>query len=306
MATFLDKKKGYKSERSAMIGSIQLLAGAAMISFSAVFVKLAKVGPTVSAFYRMFFGGILLLAIALMLRKKIWAGWMAFGLMMACSLFFTVDLTVWHRSVHYIGPGLATILANFQVFFLAGFGIIIYKERVTLGYLFSVVLGLLGLFLIVGPDWSALKGDYKLGVLLGLLAALAYSFYLLVLRKLKSGWSTFSSLSAITIISLATAGLLAIQIRIENGSFSVPDSETWVYLISYGIVGQVLGWVLISKGIAKVDASKVGLILLLQPSLSFVWDILLFSRPTGMIEILGALMAITAIYMGSLKSAGGD
>lgn len=35
---------------------LRLLLGAVMISFSAVFVKLTTVAPTVSAFYRMFWG----------------------------------------------------------------------------------------------------------------------------------------------------------------------------------------------------------------------------------------------------------
>ena len=87
---------------------------------------------------------------------------------------------------------------------------------------------------------------------------------------------------------------------LEGESFVIPDSKTWISLIAYGFVGQVLGWVLISRGIAKVDASRVGLVLLLQPSLSFIWDILFFKRPAGLIEILGCIIAITAIYMGSV------
>ena len=283
------------------MGILQLLSGAVMISFSAVFVKLSNVEPTVSAFYRMFFGGLLLGIIVLVLRKESWVGWRPLGLMFACSGFFALDLIVWHRSINYVGPGLATILANFQVFFLAAFGVIVYKERLTFRFLISVLLGLLGLILIVGPEWSDLGTVYRIGVLFGLMTALAYSFFLLILRELQSRWSTLSPLFTMAIISLATALLLASQTGMEKASFQIPDRKTWGCLVAYGVMGQVLGWVLITKGISKVDASRVGLILLLQPSLSFVWDILFFSRPTGLIEILGALLAITAIYSGSIR-----
>ena len=46
-------------------GLILLALGASMISFSGVWVKLAHVGPTAAGFYRTFFGGVILLALAL-------------------------------------------------------------------------------------------------------------------------------------------------------------------------------------------------------------------------------------------------
>ena len=38
----------------AWVGTLQMIAGAVMLSFSAVFVKWAHVGPTMAGFYRMF------------------------------------------------------------------------------------------------------------------------------------------------------------------------------------------------------------------------------------------------------------
>jgi len=49
----------------------EMLAGAVLISFSAVFVRLADVGPSTSAFYRMAFGGVLLLIVTLALDGRL-------------------------------------------------------------------------------------------------------------------------------------------------------------------------------------------------------------------------------------------
>ena len=49
-------------------------AGAVLISFSAVFVKLAHVSPTMAGFYRTFFGGIMLLNCVVMLNAQRIAG----------------------------------------------------------------------------------------------------------------------------------------------------------------------------------------------------------------------------------------
>jgi drug/metabolite transporter (DMT)-like permease len=56
--------------------------------------------------------------------------------------------------------------------------------------------------------------------------------------------------------------------------------------------------VFISKRLPKIEASRAGLILLLQPTFAFVWDIVFFNRATTWLELSGALMALFAIYMG--------
>jgi len=276
-----------------------VLAGAVMISFSAVFVKLAHVGPIVSAFYRMAFGGIILLALVLLTGKIARITGKALILMTICALCFTCDLTVWHHSIFYVGPGLATILANFQVFFLAGIGFLLYKERLTFRYIVSVPLALMGLALLIMPQKMGHGPHFYRGVVLGLATALAYSAYLLTLRNLQSKFTHISAIFAIAIISLLTALGLGLEVILTSASFAIPDTTTWSALIAYGIAGQVLGWVLISKGIGKIEASRVGMILLLQPTLSFLWDILFFNRPTGLLDLTGAGVAILAIYLGS-------
>ncbi len=277
-----------------------VLAGAVMISFSAVFVKIAHVGPTVSAFYRMAIGGVLLTIIALLTGRVSRFPLRSFGLMVLCAFCFVWDLTVWHHSIFYVGPGLATILANFQVFFLAGIGFLIFKERLNLRYVISVPLALLGLGLLILPrNMVTPQPHFYLGVGLGLLTALAYSAYLLSLRRLQSRYTELSAFFVIALISLLTALGLGFEVIATRNSFAIPDTQTYLALIAYGIMGQVLGWVLISKGIGKIEASRAGLILLLQPTLSFVWDILFFGHPAGLFDLAGAALAIFAIYLGS-------
>ena len=51
--------------------TIRLLTGAVCISFSAVFVKVLSVPPTVSAFYRLLFGGGFLLLYILATKRSL-------------------------------------------------------------------------------------------------------------------------------------------------------------------------------------------------------------------------------------------
>jgi len=284
---------------SRIKGVILVASGATMISFAAVFAKIAGVSPTTSAFYRMLFGGLVLGAIVLLKKERFFQSRVVVLASMICGLLFAVDLTLWHRSINYVGPGLATILANFQVFFLAAFGVAVLRERLNIKLAISIPLAVAGLFLIVGLDFTGKNPNYGLGVILGILTAISYSSYMVVFRHMQSKSQAESSFSAVTIISLTSALALAALVPSLGENFTIPDARSLSILVAYGIVGQVLGWVLIAKGVPHVPTSQIGLILLTQPALAFIWDMIFFSRPTSPIELLGAVIAIVAIYLGS-------
>lgn len=283
------------------LGILQLVIGATIISFSPVFVKIAHVPPTAAGFYRTLFGGVFLLLLVLARRESLWRGWQPFGLAIACAAFFALDLTFWHRSIEYVGPGLSTILGNFQVFFLAAFGIVVLKERVDARFIISVPLAIVGLALLVGVDWRALPPDYRMGVIFGLLTAVMYASYTLILRRSQAQSVRLSAVANLALISLGTALLMALETPLQRESFRIPDAQSWYAMIAYGVLCQALGWIFISRGLVKVEASRAGLILLLQPTLAFVWDVVMFGRPTGLLDLVGALLALGAIYIGGTR-----
>ena len=281
----------------------RLIAGAVMISFSAVFVELVSVSPATSAFYRVLFGGLILLAIVLWRRERPRFSIAGLVMLSLAALFFALDLSFWHRSILFVGPGVATLLANFQVFILAATGVIAFRERLTLFQMLSIPLAISGLVLLVGLDWSSFSRGYQSGVLLGLITAVCYAGYLLSLRRARVTESSGSPFASITVVSLTTAVFLALAMWPEHASFAIPTWKDAGWLVCYGVFAQVLGWVLISSGISKVRASQVGLILLLQPVGAFIWDVTIFGRRFTVVQIAGALLALAAIYLGTIRRA---
>ena len=281
------------------ISLLFLLAGALLISFSAVMVKLAQVGPATSGFYRVLIGGAALCLVALLRGSRLWAGWPALGGALLAGLLFALDLSFWHRCIIHVGPGVATILSNLQVFALALIGVVFMGERPGWRLAVAIPLAMLGLWLLVGSSWYSHGGDYRLGVVLGLLTACAYTGYLLVLRwstRLAGGLAIEANMA---IISLACALILLAEALRAGESLAVPSAASWGWLALYGLGCHALGWVLISLGLRRVPASQAGLALLLQPTMAFVWDMVLFGRPTTLMEAGGAILALGAIYLGS-------
>jgi drug/metabolite transporter (DMT)-like permease len=287
------------NQRSPQI-LLRLVLGAVMISFSGVWVKVSHVSPTVSAFYRVFIGGIILLCMAAVRGEVHWRYNNRHLLInTGCGVLFATDLILYHYSIQYVGPGLGTILPNFQVFLLAFVGMAFLKETVRPMALFAMPLAFFGLYFIVGIDWRHLGQDYRLGLICGLGAAVCYTGVLLLLRKLQSDQAGASRFSVIMTVSLVTALLIALEVLWTRDSFRIPDIQTLLALIGLGFFSQVLGWLLITNALPHVRASLSGLVLLLQPALAFVWDVLFFKRPTSSLNWMGVVIALVAIYLGA-------
>lgn len=276
-----------------------MLGGAAMISFAPVFVRLTTVPPTTSAFYRTLIGGFMLLAVLRIRGERLWSGRGAFLALFAAGLCFAVDLWAWHRSIWFVGPGLATLLANFQVFCLALAGVLFFGEHLRAPLVIAIPMAFVGLALIVGVDWNSLGADYRWGIFFGLVTAVSYAAYILCLRRARMKATRVTVVGDLTVASLFSAvALLAVALS-EGASLAVPTMRDGVLLVGYALVAQVLGWLLITSSLKDVPASMVGLLLLFQPTLAFIWDVLIFGRAFGVTEVGGAALALFAIYLGS-------
>ena len=279
----------------------QLLFGAVIISFSAVFVKLAAVAPAVSAFYRLLFGGLTLLVmlaatgnLSAVRRAVAWPA-------LACAFFFSADLLCWHASIIYIGPGLATLVGNFQVFLITLVAAIQARRLPRAGFLAAMGLAMAGLYLVVGRGFAEQTPEFRLGVGYGLATAVFYGLFILTLKKAVTDGGRAAPMAAMAVLSLAGAVFLAPVLLVRGDSLALPTATALVSLLGLGVIGQGIGWLAISTGLAGVRPALAGLILLLQPTLSYVWDVLFFGKTTGPVELAGVALALAGIYLGSVR-----
>lgn len=278
-----------------------MIAGAVLISTTSVFVKWAHVPPTVSAFYRMAFGGVMLWLLLRLQRQ--WTGvsrrdvvWMLFP-----AVAFALDLVLWHRSIRDVGPGLATLLGNLQVFIMALAGVWFYRERLGWRYAAGLALAFAGLWLLVGRQWHVVGAQYRLGVWFGVLTGIAYAAYMLSFRHAQKEKLSRSPAELLCLNSLLCAAVLALVAMAERDSFAIPDLQSLSALLGLALFGQVLGWLLIARAMPQLPASLVGLLLLLQPGLSFVLDVVLFARPTGAPDWIGLAISLAGIFVAGAR-----
>jgi len=286
--------------KAANSSLLMLATGAAIVSFTGPIVRVLAVAPTVTAFYRMVFGGAILLLIVGLARERLRLDRNSLPLAAAAALSFAFDMTMWNRSIRLVGPGLATILVGCQVFPMAGIGLLFGREKLTWRLAAAAPLAIVGLAMIVGVDWRLGSTGFRHGVLFGLGSACCYTGYLVALRRLQHSAGLAGRVSNMATVSACCAGFLGIIALIQRESFGIPDVPSLGLLLALGVIGQVLAWVLMSGGLPRVRRSLAGLLLLLQPLLAAVWDVVFFRHPVSFMQAAGATVTLLAIYLGTI------
>jgi len=276
----------------------RITVGATVISFSGTWVAWSAMDPTVSAFYRVFFGTCFLLLGCLWRNKIKRLDPLSIGLIILCGLCFAADLICWHTSIQYIGPGLATIIGNFQVFILTFISILFLGERITLRFVVSVPLAIVGLCLVIGFNWRTLPAGYQMGIGLGLATAVFYAGFILTLRRLLIRQKELSFFYSLMLVSAVSSLWLLPAIVVSGASLAIVSPASLGSLLCLALFSQTIGWAFIANSLPKVPSSIAGLILLLQPALAFVWDVLIFDRPASLLNWTGLLIVLAAIYLG--------
>lgn len=284
---------------------LAMLAGAALIGTNALMVRIAQMPPTASAFWRMLIAGVLLCLLLVVRRqwrplpRRLW-GWCLLP-----AVAFAMDLWMWHRSILLVGPGLATLLGNAQVFFMALAGVLLFGERVGARFALGLALAFLGLWLLLGQGWDALPAGYRWGVWLGLGTGLCYAIYNIGLRSAQRHAAAVDArielAQVLALASLGSAGVLGLFGVVEGIPFAIPGPRALLALLALALFGHCLAWILISKAMRHLPIALVGLLLLLQPVIAFLLDVALLGRATSAREWLGFGLSLAGIFVAGLK-----
>lgn len=285
---------------------LQLLVGAAIIGSNGLMVRFAGTAPTVSAFWRMFLAGILL---ALLVQFR--HGWQplsrrAWLWIIVPALAFAADLWMWHRSILIVGPGLSTLLANAQVFFMALAGLLFFGEKLGPRFIAGVLLAFAGLWLLLGGDWATLPAEYRWGVWLGLGTGVAYAVYNIGLKRSQAEAALTSKRPPVEqVLCLAAFGsalVLGLVAWGEGSDLRIPSWHSFWILLALAGIGHCLSWVLISRSLSQLSVAMVGLLLLFQPTVAYLLDVLVLGIDTSPRQWAGLGVTLLGIFVAGLKS----
>lgn len=279
-----------------------MVVGVAIISFSAISVRLSEASPVTVAFFRAAYALPVLFVAKRLTASPISRSTRQRRLAFGAGLALAADFASWHVAIELIGAGLATVVGSVHVVVTMIAGWLILSQRPTRLALASTPIVLIGVVLISGFGSSGEHGeDPVLGVVFGVLTAVLYTTFLMLLRQSNmTGGSPVEPLFDATAGAAVGAMLLA---PFDPGFSLVPSwpSHGWLLALAFG--AQVAGWLLITYALPQLEVWESSLLLVLQPAGTILWAYLIFQEMFSASQWIGLFLVIFGVTTVTISRA---
>jgi drug/metabolite transporter (DMT)-like permease len=274
--------------------------GAACISASAVLIKLANTGPATAAFYRCFLALPILFALAIVERRRRGPRRRLAAHLgaVAAGAFLAIDLVLWNHTIADVGAGIATLLGNLQVLFVALAAWVLLHERPGRRFLLAMPVVMVGVVLVSGLAGAGAGDSHPLaGIVFGIGTSLSYAAFLLILRQTSSGTPHIAGPLA-EVTTTAALGSLLLGLAFGGLQLDVPwASLRWLLLVS--ISSQTVGWLLITSSLPRLPAAASSLLLLLQPVAAMALAAAVLAEQPSLAQLGGAVLVCGGVLAAS-------
>jgi drug/metabolite transporter (DMT)-like permease len=279
--------------RPDSIAIAALLAGAAAIGTSALFVKVSETGPISTAFWRVFLALPLLYAWTRIDRHRSTdtATRGNLRLMLLAGFFFAGDLAVWHWSIVLTSVANATLLANCAPIFVTLTAWLMFRRRPRVLFITGLALAMAGMAMLLRGDFT--QGERALlGDALGIVTAMFYAAYQLTVTRARQHAST----SSIMTVSGTITALILLPIALTSGERFIPlTGHGWLLLVGLALIAQAAGQSLIAYAMAHLSATFSSVGLLLQPVIAAALAWMLLGEELTPLAIAGAVLVLLGI-----------
>jgi len=203
-------------------------------------------------------------------------------------------MITWHFSIDYIGAGLATLIANTSVIFVALGAWALLGERPRNATMVAIPVILFGVTLVSGlGQGNAFGANPVRGTLLALLAAIFYATFILGFRH-----SNDVQAPAAGALMEATLGALVTTFVLGLITSGIDFEITWPahgWLLALALGAQVVAWLMIGYALPRLPAVETATIILIQPALTMIWGAMIFDERPSPLQITGAVIVLAGV-----------
>jgi len=273
---------------------LALAGGILAISWSAIFVRWAKMPGVSSAFYRTLTATIVLWPLLPFLRTaRHGITRRTFWIVVAGGVFFAGDLGFWNVSVMHTSAGNATFLSNVSPLFVGLLTWMLTRRMPSLRFWAALLVSAAGTCLIVAADFRHAFSRFSADGL-ALIAAVCFALYLVITGRLRERCDAAMLLalsttaSAVTLFICASAGHVSLAI---GGA-----GPLWA-LLGLGLVCQVGGYFGLTYALGHLPATVTSILWLAIAPLTAVFAWIIFGERMTPMEILGGLLVLAGVWI---------
>jgi drug/metabolite transporter (DMT)-like permease len=203
--------------------------------------------------------------------------------------FLGTDLVLWTHAIYDVGAGVATVLGNLQVLFVAIVAWLTFGERPQPRFLLALPVVMAGVVLVAGLLGHPRFGGHPVaGALYGVGTSVTYAAFIVLLRG-SSGRTPHVATPLAEATLGATLSSLALGLALGQMSLRIRLSSLgWLALLA--MVSQTVGWLFITSALPHLPAALSSLLLLFQPAATTVLAVVVLSQRPTLLQVVGGLL----------------
>lgn len=259
----------------------------------------AGVPIMVMLFFRYGISAVILAIWMLLRRESVKVSGRELGLLVVLGILFSLSSIFLFTSYEYIPSGLATTLVYLYPVFVALIMVFLRFYPSWQTWL-SILASFGGILLLSSP--SAGATIHILGIVLAVLSALSYSFYLVIVnrsRRIKK-----VSEHTLTLYALLTGTALFAAIRLcQGGSLveGIPSPSDWGNLIGLALVPTMISMLTLAMASRYIGPTKTSVLGVFEPLTAILIGSLLFGESLTLRMGLGITICVAAVVFMILK-----
>jgi drug/metabolite transporter (DMT)-like permease len=287
-------------------GITYMLISALISAFSAVFIKilLVEIHLVELAFFRNLFGVIIILYFIYKNPIKSKRG--KPFLLIARGILGALGMFTYFYSISTLPLGVAITLNKTSPIFGAIFAFLFLSEKLTKGNIVAMMIGFFGIILISKPMGFIIEFNMFIGLLSGIIAALAYTS----IRAIKEFYDTKEIVLSFSIMGTILSFFLLVlseYINIDEkfsfvlGNFIMPSNINWLWIILLGFSGTTAQFFM-TKAYENEKTGIVGTIAYTNIPFAIFLGVLLGDNIPSMLTFIGiSFIAISGILIAIKK-----
>tara|TARA_S200000501_G_scaffold77254_1_gene69079 strand:- start:3926 stop:4729 length:804 start_codon:yes stop_codon:yes gene_type:complete len=257
-----------------------------------VFVKIA--GNNLPTIQIVFIRGLITLFFTFIVirRKNIYLWGSNHSLLIMRGFFGTFALFFVYESIQRFTLFEATVIQYLFPIFTAIFASIIISENIGFKLVFSILLGLVGVFIILSfPFINQAKNYNMTSTLIAIVGALLTGFSYVLVRL-----SSIRGESPYVIMFYFPLFTVPLSFPFSYYSWVNPSLEMWIILLFLGLSTQ-LGQTFLTHGYKLLPASKAAPVSYIQVPLSVIFGSIIFAEQVSYNFIVGSIIIFFAILI---------
>ncbi len=255
---------------------------AVLMGSLAIFVRNVDANPIVVTFFRMTFGLLYLLPLIRFVRLNLFKN----PKMIALSFVSLMTISFYISSIQLVEMAIAALLLYMAPVYVMLF-VILKGERVSSGSIISLILALIGLFLLLSP-----YGELNVGIIFGMLSGLCYALYFIIAKDVRS----FASSIETTFITLTFSSLILIPLAVTSNVLDVFKSKA-IWILGLGLIPTAIPFILMNYGIKFCKREVAPIIALIEPVSAGIFGYLVFSEVLTIKQVVGAILTLSSVLI---------